>query len=70
MRRRNLILGLLVVAAMGTAHAQQSGKVYRIAIVHASAPATDLTEGSRSPIGLAKFLSHSVAWDISRGRIS
>jgi putative ABC transport system substrate-binding protein len=50
MRRRNLILGLLVVAAMGTAHAQQNGKVYRIAYAHASAPATDLTEGSRGSI--------------------
>jgi hypothetical protein len=28
MKRRNLILGLLGVAVMGTAHAQQSGKVY------------------------------------------
>jgi putative tryptophan/tyrosine transport system substrate-binding protein len=46
----------LVVAAMGTAHAQQSGKVYRIAIVHASAPATDLTEGSRSSIAAREIL--------------
>jgi hypothetical protein len=36
MRRRNLILGLMVVAAMSPAHAQQSGKVHRIAIAHAS----------------------------------
>jgi putative ABC transport system substrate-binding protein len=50
MKRRNLILGLLFVAAMGTAHARQSGKVYRIAYVHPSAPVTDITEGSHGSI--------------------
>jgi putative tryptophan/tyrosine transport system substrate-binding protein len=50
MRRRNLILGLLVVAAMGTAHAQQSGKVHRIAVVHPSHPVATLTETSPSPV--------------------
>jgi hypothetical protein len=50
MRRRNLIFGLLAVAAQDTAHAQPDGKVYHIAIAHAVAPATDLTEGSRGSI--------------------
>src|SRR5215831_2449394 len=49
MWRRNLILGLLVVAAMGTARAQQSGKVHRIAVVHPSHPVVALTETSFSP---------------------
>jgi putative ABC transport system substrate-binding protein len=49
MRRRNLVLGLLVVAAMGTAHAQQSGQVHRIAVVHPSHPITELTETSAIP---------------------
>jgi putative tryptophan/tyrosine transport system substrate-binding protein len=49
MRRRNLIFGLLAVVAMGTAHAQQSGKVYRIAVVHPSHPVATLTETSFSP---------------------
>jgi putative ABC transport system substrate-binding protein len=44
------MFGLFAVAATGTTHAQQSGKAYRIAIVHPSAPATDLKEGSnKSP---------------------
>jgi putative tryptophan/tyrosine transport system substrate-binding protein len=45
MRQRNLtlILGLLVVVAMGTAHAQQSGKVYRIALVDPAAEFADTT---------------------------
>jgi putative tryptophan/tyrosine transport system substrate-binding protein len=50
MRRRNLIFGLLAVAAMGTAHAQQNGKVYRIAVVHPSHPVATLTETSPSPV--------------------
>jgi len=49
MRRRNLIFALLAVAAMGTAHAQQSGKVHRIAVVHPSQPVVALTETSFSP---------------------
>ena len=36
MKRRNLIFSLLAVAAMSTARAQQTGKVYRIAVVHPS----------------------------------
>jgi len=50
MRRRNLIFGVLAVAAMGTAHAQQSGKVHRIAVVHPSQPLATLTETSPSPV--------------------
>jgi putative tryptophan/tyrosine transport system substrate-binding protein len=49
MRRRNLIFALLVVAATGTAHAQQSRKVYRIAVVHPSHPVATLAETSFSP---------------------
>ena len=41
---------------MSTAHGQQSGKVYRIAIAHASAPATDLTEESRGSIATRTIL--------------
>jgi putative tryptophan/tyrosine transport system substrate-binding protein len=55
MRRRNLIFGVLAVAAMGTAHAQQSGKVHRIAFVHPSHPVATLTETSPSPVIAAIF---------------
>jgi len=48
MRRRNLIFGLVAVAAMGRAHAQQSGKVHRVAVVHPSHPVATLTETSPS----------------------
>jgi len=46
MKRRNLIFSLLAVAAMSTARAQQTGKVYRIAVVHPSHPVAALGETS------------------------
>ena len=49
MRRRNFVFGPLAVAAMGTVHARQSGKLYRIAVVHPSHPVATLTETSFSP---------------------
>src|SRR5262245_22207627 len=42
MRRRNLIFGLLAVATMGDAYAQQGGKVHRITVVSCSGPAAHL----------------------------
>jgi putative ABC transport system substrate-binding protein len=38
MRRREFIAGLMFAAAMGPAQAQQTGKVYRIAFAHPTAP--------------------------------
>ena len=49
MRRRDLIFGLVTVAAMRTARAQQSGKVHHIAIIHPSHPIAELTETSAIP---------------------
>jgi putative tryptophan/tyrosine transport system substrate-binding protein len=49
MRRRDFIFGSLAIAAMGSARAEQRGKVYRIAIVHPSYPVASLTETSFSP---------------------
>jgi hypothetical protein len=50
MRRRNLILGLLAVATVGTAYAQESKEAHRIAIVHPSHPLVQLTEANGSPL--------------------
>jgi putative ABC transport system substrate-binding protein len=52
MRRRELIAGLLLAATTGRAQAQQSAKVYHIAIVHPSAPVAELTE-----TGTARFVA-------------
>jgi putative tryptophan/tyrosine transport system substrate-binding protein len=49
MRRRNLLFGLLAVATMGGARAEQSRKAHRIAIVHPTHPAALLTETGGSP---------------------
>ena len=52
MRRREFISGLLVAATTGRAQAQQSAKVYHIAIVHPSATVAELTE-----TGTARFVA-------------
>jgi putative ABC transport system substrate-binding protein len=41
MRRRDFIVGLWAVATVGSAQAQQSGKVHRVAVISASTPAAD-----------------------------
>jgi putative ABC transport system substrate-binding protein len=68
MRRRNLILilGPLVVAAMGIAHAQQSGKVYRIAFVDPTT-ADWLTQTRRYPFPPA-FFSELRRWGYVEGK--
>jgi putative tryptophan/tyrosine transport system substrate-binding protein len=43
-RRRDLIAGILVAAAMGRAQAQQTGKVHRVAIVDLSTPVAEMNE--------------------------
>jgi putative ABC transport system substrate-binding protein len=42
MRRRDLVVGLWAVAIVGSAQAQQSGKVHHIAVVIPSGPAEQL----------------------------
>jgi putative ABC transport system substrate-binding protein len=49
MRRRDAIAGMLFVATLGHAHAQQPGKLYRIAIVDAFLPVTEITAGGSHP---------------------
>jgi putative tryptophan/tyrosine transport system substrate-binding protein len=44
MRRRDFIAGIVVSATMRRAHAQQTAKVYRIAMASPSEPVGDLTE--------------------------
>jgi putative tryptophan/tyrosine transport system substrate-binding protein len=45
-RRRDFIAGLAGAATVGGAQAQQTGKVYRIAIVSPATPVTDMSEAS------------------------
>jgi hypothetical protein len=69
MRRRSLILGLLAVAAMGGARAAERKSSHRIAIVVSAGSVTTITE-SGDAFFLAIVSTNSVAWDMSRGRIS
>ena len=49
MRRRDFLAGLLLTATIQPAKAQQPGKVYRIALVHPSAPTTGMSEAGGYP---------------------
>jgi putative tryptophan/tyrosine transport system substrate-binding protein len=55
-KRRDFITGLALAATMRSAEGRQRPKVYRIAIAHASALATDLTERSRGSIATPAIL--------------
>jgi putative ABC transport system substrate-binding protein len=55
MRRRNLIFGLLALATIGSARAEQSAKARRIAIVAPSFPVGKMTETSGDPLFRAVF---------------
>ncbi len=49
MRRRELVAGALITATVGRARAQQTGKVYRIAIVTPATPVAEIGENNRNP---------------------
>jgi putative tryptophan/tyrosine transport system substrate-binding protein len=55
MRRRDVIAGLLVAAATGSARAQQAGKVYRMALVRSVATVAETSERSDNPFYQAMF---------------
>jgi putative ABC transport system substrate-binding protein len=55
MRRRNLLLGLFAVATMGGAHAQQSGKVHRIAYARPAGDPIYFTETAGTAVNRAIF---------------
>jgi putative tryptophan/tyrosine transport system substrate-binding protein len=61
MRRREFIAGLMFAAALGRAQAQQTGKVYRIAFAHPTAPVTDLTQTSRG-----SFVTPAILEELTR----
>jgi hypothetical protein len=69
MKRRDVIAGVLIAATMGRAQAQQTGKVYRIAIVHPSTPVTDLNEASGPPSIRAIFEELRFGWAMPRDTI-
>src|SRR4029453_10494921 len=48
MRRGDFLISLSLTVAMPAAHAQEPGRVYRIAIVHPSASPADMSETERN----------------------
>jgi putative ABC transport system substrate-binding protein len=50
MRRRDFIAGLMIAAVTGRAQAQQTGKVYRIAFAHPTAPVADQNQASKGSL--------------------
>jgi hypothetical protein len=48
MTRRDFMIVLLLVATMGRAEAQQTAKVYRMAVVVPAMPVTELSEKTAS----------------------
>ncbi len=68
MRRREFIAGLMFAAAAGQAQAQQTGKVYRIAFAHPTAPVTDLTQTSRGSLVTPAILEELIRLGYVEGR--
>ena len=68
MRRRDFLAGLMFVAAMGRAQAQSTGKVYRIAFAHPTAPVTDLTQTSRGSLVTPAILEELIRLGSIEGR--
>jgi putative tryptophan/tyrosine transport system substrate-binding protein len=49
-RRRDFIACLMIAAATGRAHGQQTGKVYRIAFAHPTVPVADQNQASKGSL--------------------
>jgi hypothetical protein len=52
-RRRDFIAGLMFAAAIGRAQAQQTGKLYRIALAHPTVPVADQNQASNGKVARA-----------------
>jgi putative tryptophan/tyrosine transport system substrate-binding protein len=68
MRRRDFIAGLMFAAVTGRAQAQQTGKVYRIAIGHPIVPVTDLNQASKGSFVIAAIFEELTRLGYVEGR--
>ena len=68
MRRRDFIAGLMFAAAMGRARAQQIGKVYRIALAHATAPVADINPASKGSLTIPAIFKELTRLGYVEGR--
>ena len=68
MRRRDFIAGLMFAAVTGRAQAQQTGKVYRIAIGHPIVPVADLNQASKGSFVIAAIFEELIRLGYVEGR--
>ena len=68
MRRRDFIAGLMIAAVTGRAQAQQTGKVYRIAFVHPTAPVADQNQASKSSLAIPAIFEELIRLGYVEGR--
>jgi putative ABC transport system substrate-binding protein len=67
-RRREFIAGLMFAAAMGRAWAQQTGKVYRIAFAHPTAPVADQNQASKGSLAIPAIFEELTRLGYVEGR--
>jgi putative ABC transport system substrate-binding protein len=68
MRRRDFIAGLMIAAVTGRAHAQQTGKVYRVAFAHPTAPVADINQASKGSLVIPAIFEELIRLGYFEGR--
>ena len=68
MRRRDLIAGLIIAAPMGRAQAQQTGKLYRIALAHPTVPVANQNQASNGSLVIPGILEELTRLGYVEGR--
>ena len=68
MRRRDFIAGLMIAAVTGRAQAQQTGKVYRIAFAHPTAPVADHNQASKGSLAIPAIFEELTRLGYVEGR--
>jgi ABC-type uncharacterized transport system substrate-binding protein len=68
MRRREFIVSLMLAAVTGRAQAQQTGKVYRIAFAHPTAPVADINQASKGSLAIPAIFEELIRLGYVEGR--
>jgi putative tryptophan/tyrosine transport system substrate-binding protein len=68
MRRRDFIAGLMFAAVTARAQAQQTGKVYRIAFAHPTAPVADINQASKGSLAIPAIFEELIRLGYVEGR--
>ena len=68
MRRRDFIGGLMFAGVTGRAQAQSTGKVYRIAFAHPTAPVADINQASRGSLAIPAIFEELLRLGYVEGR--